>query len=627
MNLIKNLTNIIGGGGNRYNLKSIFALSKLAKISLSILSIIALLGIIATYTLNKSIKNETFSSNLILKSQDSRESSGVFAYNLQLDFPKYKPLLRSKSISNVNISRYLWNERVNQNAIQNLQGNNRNLWFESTQDLKALGLENIGVVEYKVDFSPLIKNIARYYLGLAILIFLFCSKVLYFIITTNNKKAKIVLAIIAFFAMSASFYNNAFYVVDSEWFNTWQRDTESHIIARSLADIYGLETQGYGLGFLKAGDIETYGAGSDEILEKGIVPQSYMSYKSAVGIQGYIWSFAYRIFNDLEQKRNHTHLKNLKPLYVICASLSAISILIIAFLLGKIFGNLFGVVFFASMFLSPWITNYGNNLYHNFWAWLLPSIFSFSIFLLLCKNDKKPKKFTIFCLGLGYILAMFFKSLMSYEYLTSIVLFSLSPFFIAPFMAKLKATNLSLKSLAKQIATLFALSVLGFCFAFSIQATLRGNGDFAVGVQKIYKEDFLRRMIGGNAQDFNPAYSDSLNANAIQVIAKYLDFHTPIIVGLHFNGAFLALILANVLLLIFAFKGAQRRYFGAMLVVFALVAISWFVLGKSHSFIHTHMNFVVWHLGFVAVLLYIPLVAILKYIWRVKSDVSMQILL
>ena len=516
---------------------------------------------------------------------------------------------------------------MNQNAIQNLQGNNRNLWFESTQDLKALGLENIGVVEYKVDFSPLIKNIARYYLGLAILIFLFCSKVLYFIITTNNKKAKIVLAIIAFFAMSASFYNNAFYVVDSEWFNTWQRDTESHIIARSLADIYGLETQGYGLGFLKAGDIETYGAGSDEILEKGIVPQSYMSYKSAVGIQGYIWSFAYRIFNDLEQKRNHTHLKNLKPLYVICASLSAISILIIAFLLGKIFGNLFGVVFFASMFLSPWITNYGNNLYHNFWAWLLPSIFSFSIFLLLCKNDKKPKKFTIFCLGLGYILAMFFKSLMSYEYLTSIVLFSLSPFFIAPFMAKLKATNLSLKSLAKQIATLFALSVLGFCFAFSIQATLRGNGDFAVGVQKIYKEDFLRRMIGGNAQDFNPAYSDSLNANAIQVIAKYLDFHTPIIVGLHFNGAFLALILANVLLLIFAFKGAQRRYFGAMLVVFALVAISWFVLGKSHSFIHTHMNFVVWHLGFVAVLLYIPLVAILKYIWRVKSDVSMQILL
>lgn len=198
------------GGGNRYNLKAIFALSKLAKISLSILSIIALLGIIATYTLNKSIKNETFSSNLILKSQDSRESSGVFAYNLQLDFSKYKPLLRSKSISNVNISRYLWNERVNQNAIQNLQGNNRNLWFESTQDLKALGLENIGVVEYKVDFSPLIKNIARYYLGLAILIFLFCSKVLYFIITTNNKKAKIALSIIAFFAMSASFYNNAF---------------------------------------------------------------------------------------------------------------------------------------------------------------------------------------------------------------------------------------------------------------------------------------------------------------------------------------------------------------------------------------------------------------------------------
>ncbi len=582
-----------------------------------------LFGIVGAFVL----QNETFSANLILKSQYRIDSSDSFAYYFQIDFTKYKPLFRYQSISNVNISRYLWNERVNQSAIQNLQGNNRNLWFESTQDLKALGLENIGAVEYKVDFSPLIENIVRYYLEVAILIFLFCSKILYFIAITKNKKARIALAIIAFFAMSASFYNNAFYVADREWFNTWQRDTESHIIARSLADIYGLETQGYGLGYLKYEDYYTYGIMSYDILRVGIMPESYRPYKSAVGIQGYIWSFAYRIFNDLEQKRNHTHLKNLKPLYVICASLSAISILIIAFLLGKIFGNLFGVVFFASMFLSPWITNYGNNLYHNFWAWLLPSIFSFSIFLLLCKNDKKPKKFTIFCLGLGYILAMFFKSLMSYEYLTSIVLFSLSPFFIAPFMAKLKATNLSLKSLAKQIATLFALSVLGFCFAFSIQATLRGNGDFAVGVQKIYKEDFLHRMIGGNAQDFKPAYSDSLNANAIQVIAKYLDFHTPIIVGLHFNGAFLALILANVLLLIFAFKDAQRRYFGAMLVVFALVAISWFVLGKSHSFIHTHINFVVWHLGFVAVLLYIPLVAILKYIWHIKGNESIQFLL
>ena len=608
---------------NRSNLKEILALPKWAKIFLGILSVIALLGTVGALVLNQSIKGETFSANLILKSQtQSIESAQRFAYNLQLDFPKFKPLLRYESISSIEISCYLWNDGVNESTIQNLHGNNRNLWFESTQDLKALGLENIGSVEYTIDFNPLMTSITSYYLGLVILIFLFCSKVLYFIATTENKKARIAIALIAFFAMSASFYNNAFYIADSEQFNIWQRDAESHIIARSLADIYGLETQGYGLGKIQYKDWYTYGIMSYDILKVGIVPESYIPYKSAVGIQGYMWSFAYRIFNDLEQKRNHTHLKSLKPLYVICSALSAISVLIVAFLLGKIFGKLFGVVFFVSMFLSPWITNYGNNLYHNFWAWLLPCVFSFSIFLLLYKNDKKPKKFTIFCLCAGYVLAMFFKSLMSYEYLTSIVLFSLSPFFIAPFMAKLKATNLNLKSLAKQIATLFALSVLGFCFAFSIQSTMRGNGDFSAGVQKIYKEDFLRRMIGGNAQDFKPVYSDSLNANAIQVIAKYLDFHTPIIVGLHFKGAFLSLILANVLLLIFAFKGAQRRYFGAMFAVFALVAISWFVLGKSHSFIHTHMNFVVWYLGFVAVLLYIPLVASLKYIWHIKGNES-----
>lgn len=481
---------------------------------------------------------------------------------------------------------------------------NLDIFLESTKDTNPMQIKSW------------LWDTIKYYIWLIILVFLLFSNILRFIATTDNKKVQILLATIAFIAMSASFYNNAFGIENDGHFKSWQRDAESHIIARSLADIYGLETQGYGLGFLKAGDdIQTYGEGSDKILAEGIVPQSYAPYKSAIGIQGYMWSFVYRYFNDVKLKSTQTHLKDLKPLYVICSALNAISILIVAFLLGKIFGRLFGVVFIISMFLSPWITNYGNNLYHNFYAWLMPSMFSFSIFLLLYKNGnhKKPK---IVLLSIGYVLSLFFKSLMSYEYLTSIVLFSLSPFFIAPFLAKMKFIDMCppLKKLAKQTAMLFALAVLGFCFAFSIHTYMRGNGDFVAGVESIYKGDFLRRMVGGNARDFyEPELAESLmNANAFQVIAKYLDWHSPIVMQFNFRGNFYVLLIINILLLIFVFKGAQRRLLVAMSVVFALPAISWFVFGKTHSYIHTHMNFVLWYLGFIAVLLYIPIVATLQ---------------
>lgn len=128
---------------------------------------------------------------------------------------------------------------------------------------------------------------------------------------------------------------------------------------------------------------------------------------------------------------------------------------------------------------------------------------------------------------------------------------------------------------------------------------------------------FLRRMVGGDTKDFDPVYAESLNANALQVIAKYLNWHSPIIVKFDFRGNFYVLLIINILLLIFAFKGAQRRLLVAMFVVFALPAISWFVFGKAHSYIHTHMNFVLWYLGFIAVLLYI--LALSAYKWYVNK--------
>ena len=114
------------------NLRALFALPKWAKITICVLSIIAVVGIIGAFALNLSTKGETYSANLILKSQKSPENSDQIAYNFWIDFPKFKPLLRSKSISNVDITQFLWGDGVDKNAIENLRTRGRNVWFEST---------------------------------------------------------------------------------------------------------------------------------------------------------------------------------------------------------------------------------------------------------------------------------------------------------------------------------------------------------------------------------------------------------------------------------------------------------------------------------------------------------------
>ena len=42
-----------------------------------------------------------------------------------------------------------------------------------------------------------------------------------------------------------------------------------------------------------------------------------------------------------------------------------------------------------------------------------------------------------------------------------------------------------------------------------------------------------------------------------------------------------------------------------LFVAFIMPPLSWFILAKSHSYVHIHINFVLWYLGFAAAIIYI----------------------
>ena len=166
-------------GANLSNLKALFAPPKWLKVFLGFVSVICVIGIIVAFALNIATKDKVYNANLTLHEQkialdDKRNKiNGEFSYTARIAFSSLVPLLRSSSISNVCVIKYAWDNAVDFNAFKGLTHSKRNVFFNSTQDLGALGLESLGIVEYRVDFSPLMKNILWRFVDIVIFVIVF----------------------------------------------------------------------------------------------------------------------------------------------------------------------------------------------------------------------------------------------------------------------------------------------------------------------------------------------------------------------------------------------------------------------------------------------------------------------
>lgn len=405
----------------------------------------------------------------------------------------------------------------------------------------------------------------------------------------NNRIIKVLIIFFIFAFTIGIFFQNNFNIAKNDFFNSFQKDSESLVLGKIINDKYSISNTNYGLGFAYTDENGTYGPNTLDsyvILKDNIEPKKFNAYQSQVGLQGYIYSF---IFHNL-------NINKVKALTLATSIAMAITIFLLSYLLWRIIGKEFAIIFYLSMILSPWIVSFSSNLYWVSFTWFLPAIFSFLIFIDI---DNKRKYIWLFC----FMLSIFIKSLCGYEYLSTIVLFALSVFFIAPF---LENNCISKSRLLKYTVIIFGLSIFGFLLAIAIHSLLRGEGDLLLGLKNIYEQDVLRRTFGGDATKFNPVYADSFNASFLNVIFKYIFmWQTDLVKGI-FGIFFVVLIIINIIMLLKFKKSNSKNLNIAMFIIFLLPALSWYFLGKSHSYIHTHMNFVLWYFGFVAVLIYIP---------------------
>ena len=290
---------------------------------------------------------------------------------------------------------------------------------------------------------------------------------------------------------------------------------------------------------------------------------------------------------------------DITTLYLFCSVTTAAIFAGITLLLAVKYNTVMASIFYLTFWLSPWIVNFARNLYWVEFTWFLPMAIG-----LICSLKVIEKKWRIGCYVATFI-AITGKCLCGYEYITAIML-GLISFLLADLVVALFNRDKEYSFLLfRTIFVLGIIALLGFVTAIGIHAPLRANGNLIEGIKTIIKEDVLRRTTGSDLNDWGAELWPSFNASIWDVYRMYFKFSTNVITGITGN-LFPLLCCAPILIFFYDYKkGKLNKELPTLYVIFFITAISWFVLAKSHSYFHTHMNYVMWYFGFIQICLYV----------------------
>jgi len=402
-------------------------------------------------------------------------------------------------------------------------------------------------------------------------------------------------------ALFLGFYKNQWGVADQAWFQNFQRDSESLVIGRLVKSRQdGIFSSA---GFPGLGDnlpIEgQYGA--------YIHPDSfhgYEPYKSQIGFQGMLFSFLDRI-SPFEPSQN------LRLFYGLTALLSALALSAVILWLYTQFGLLTAGVVFLSTLLSHWLTVFGRNLWWSTWAFYVPMI----ICLYYLTHEEKNEKHSNFHLTLLVSLGVFIKCLFNgYEYITTTLVMLAVPVVYYGIRERWTVWAFFKRLLYIQLGSLISIFISLMILANQLSFI---EGNYLDGLKYIINT--LRKRTSGNPALYPEIYQESLRTDTLAVVSRYthqviIDFNNLIhtdqkwlmdAFSIRFMDIIILFLLATVLALALLRMKVRLPIDKAKTTAliagtwFAILApLSWFVIFKSHSYIHTHMNAITWHMPF-----------------------------
>jgi hypothetical protein len=384
------------------------------------------------------------------------------------------------------------------------------------------------------------------------------------------------------------------------------------------------------------------------LFASGNTEGDFVPYPSQFGLQGLIFDVLY-------------HWLNL-PMTVIVAvnallSVSVLSAIYLALIYE--FGALPGAAAILTFALSPWIVVFANSLYWVIWTWFLPVLLALLFGRLMYRS--LPNAIMV---GIVFFILFLFKFLCGYDYITAIVLCSAAPIIYYGVKSARPAPVIF-----GSMAVVGLAACLAFASAVSLQA-LRIADNFSDGINIVWNNAQKRTMAMSSTardvaevscsyladvaarQDCKDGIYASLNSSIVGVVSLYMAFkdflpwlngpgydldHTTtsalkkavsqenfgqlvsVIERIDRHEVVSALVtavqaLCGVALLtattILMLRDRRRALpFSGLICISFLGAVSWFVLAKGDSQIHTHLNYIVWYIGFVPF-------SVLYLVWR-----------
>ena len=416
------------------------------------------------------------------------------------------------------------------------------------------------------------------------------------------------------------FLFNLWHVAEQQWFDTHQRDTESLIIGRMVKSRQdGIFSSGGLTGAGITTNIQQEWISSNQIdnqyaayLNSGSFDK-FSPYMSQPGGQGIIFSLLDR-FIPLSPRIK------LWSFYVLTALLSAIALTFIVNWFYDEFGGWVAICVVGSAVLSHWLTVFGKNLWWSLWAFYLPMI----VVIFLLQRHRVPSNRQFIKFGILIFMAVSIKCFINgYEYITTTLLMMVTPCIYYAVLNKWNRHQYVKWTLAtvcgSGVAIFFSLMML----CLQIGAAKGGLMD---GVEHVVWS-FGKRTYG-EAQDYPAVYAASLEAGTIGVVVTYVNgiffdlnnylsltntFVSDFLLKVRYVYLIVLFILMSVLLFLRSNKGEVARdgqyktdrhktcrYIALIWTTwFSILApLSWYVIFKAHSYIHTHMSFLLWQMPF-----------------------------
>ena len=374
------------------------------------------------------------------------------------------------------------------------------------------------------------------------------------------------------------------------------RDSEILPIGSVMAALQGKTDNNQGFGLLGIQNVDVSSYDETEVLnDVNNTGYEFEVYKSQIGLQGHILIMATKIL-----KNGNAVVQLFK---LINCFLFAFIILAISGEIYKRYGLNFAISFFLVSFSAHWNVDFSRNLYWLEYTWFIP------LLLGLCLINYNKKKVFIYPL---FFISILIKCLCGYEFI-SVVMMGGIVFLIAEWFRD----KVNRKEYTKDIIIVGLMSVFGFVAAYLIHAYACGNGDIANGLSFMKTNLWGRRMslMSSVVNGSDTILLESIKASVFSVLKMYM------FAGL--EGKLVSLFLFSAIIcIIYQRKVLKRdnRFEMYLLVGMFLGAISWLVLAKPHSYIHTHINFVIWYMGFMQTCMYIVLNTLLE-----KKNIKLSI--